>query len=115
MHNLPDPEIIRGIFLECCRSAESNKKHPPMRVQGIKVNATFVTERLGYYRNEIMEMIDSLPPSYQNTSGIVLTPEIEWLLLLGMGIGRVKCFAPQNNKRSIAVRAPYYSVQIKGR
>ena len=106
-----DPNRVDQILKDCLfKDNEDSSNH--IRVEGITVNMGLHPERLNSYKDEIINMLNLLPDSFKlgggggmsflnmcNTNdGNLWTGEhriMESLVLLGIGINRVKFLMPK--------------------
>lgn len=117
---------VEAIFLDCLfREGEDTSKH--IRVEGIMTTVGFHPSRLEGHKSKIEEMLGELPKEFQQSGGggwsflnacndkegnqwTGLQPVVEQLVLLGIGIGKVKFQLPRSAWKVLPGGVPYFVV-----
>lgn len=117
---------VEGIFQDCLfREGEDTSKH--IRAEGIRTNVGFHPSRLEGHREKIEEMLAELPNEFQQSGGggwsflnacndkdgkqwTGLHQVMEQLVLLGIGIGKVKFQIPREMWKAFPGGMPYFVI-----
>jgi hypothetical protein len=121
------PQAVSTIFLDCLfRDEELTGDKPPpdaVLVEGIVTSAGFHPGRLKQHEAEIVALLGELPPEFKDGWSFLnmctdkhgnlwtgVHRSVEELVLLGMGIGKVKLCAPREMWAVLPGGVPYYQV-----
>lgn len=116
---------VKEIFLDCLfKDGEDTTNH--VRAEGVVHNVGFHPQRLESYRNEVTTILGCLPEPFMMSKGggwsflntCMDRDGSQWgeqlnaeeLLLLGIGLGKVKCQVPRELWSAFPGGVPYYTV-----
>jgi hypothetical protein len=118
-------ELIRDCLYSNSELPDPPSDEPPeeaVRVEGVVNNFAFHPERLAGHKQEIIQMLDRLPDEFSVGSGWSFLNacmrkdgslwgehrNIEALLVLGIGVGRVRYCAPREYWEMLPGGMPYF-------
>lgn len=121
-------ENVERVFIACLGS-RTDLEDGMIKVRGITFSACLKKDALGCHTDEITAMLEELPHqfheregggysmlhAYQNKDGKVWGkhPHVEQLIILGIGIGRVKFSLPRETWLALPGGLPYVTVTTK--
>ena len=121
-----NPSKVENVFLDCLfKEGEDKSNH--VEAQGIMTNVGFHPKRLESHKAEIEEMLNELPSEFQQSGGggwsflnacndkhgnqwTGLHQIMEQLVLLGIGLGKVKFQLPREVWSALPGGMPYFVV-----
>lgn len=121
-----NPGRVEKIFLDCLfKDGEDTSKH--IAVRGITLNVGFHPERLESYKSAIEKMLTELPNEFQQSGGggwsflnacsdkdgnqwTGLHQAMEQLVVLGIGIGKVKFQLPREMWKAFPGGMSYFVI-----
>ncbi len=119
---------VVNIFQDCLPKNESLPEDKTIEVEGIVTTALFNKEKLAEHKNEICSLLAELPESFQKSKGggmsflnmcmdkdgNLWTGEqrtMHFLLLLGLGVGKITYPLPQAMWTALPGGMPYITIE----
>jgi len=123
-------ETVRDIFRDCLFE-NYEPTDSAVIAEGISCTVGFHPERLKQHTDEIKKILLELPEPFMETGGGGMSflnacddrhgnqwtgmhSTMEYLFLLGIGIGMVRCLVPKSMWKVLPGGVPYYVVLNKG-